>query len=167
MAEGDASTARCPNCRGELAVPESYAQGDHITCRTCGAALKVQRGGVLRLLLADLGPLKEALAQNAERLERLEDELRGARGSLGMGTNGLWVGLAYLLYQVGLKDRDFSTGLLVVALVIALACAVVLEVLNFFFLTKHHRIEKLLAEIEDLRGEGRDLRQKLREATRR
>jgi len=166
MAEGESSTARCPSCRNEVAVPESYAHGDHINCRVCGSALKVQRGGGLRLLLADLGPLKESLALNREQLERLEDELRGAQGSIGMGTNGLWVGLAYVLYKVGLRAQEFSAALIATGVVIALVCAVALEVLNYFFLSKRRRIERLTEEIQEVRREGRELRQKLREATR-
>jgi uncharacterized protein (UPF0335 family) len=168
MPEGDSSTARCPNCRGEVNVPQTYAQDDRITCRACGTALKVDRSGAAtRLHFADLGPLKEALAQNLERIERLEDELSGARGSLGMGVHGLYVGAAYVVYQIVLKDHPLGVGLIVTGLLIALVCAAALELVNFLFLAKHKRIERLTAEIEELRDEGRDLRQKLREATRR
>jgi len=166
MAEGESSTARCPSCRNEVAVPETYAHGDHINCRACGAALKVQRGNVLRLLLADLGPLKESLALNQERLGRLEDELRGAQGSLGWGVHGLYVGAAYVVFQWVFKGAPLQAGLIAAGVGIALVVAIALEVLNYFFLAKRKRMERIAAEIQEVRREGRELRKKLREATR-
>ena len=38
-------------------------------------------------------------------VERLEDEIRGARRSFGIGVNGLGIGVAYAIYQVALKER--------------------------------------------------------------
>ncbi len=166
MAQEDTAVARCPNCRGEVNVPSRYAHGDHIKCVSCGTGLKVSRGETLRVVYADLAPLKDALRESQERIERLEDELRGARGSVGMGVHGLYVGVAYVLYQVGVKEHDLGVGLFVAAAGIALAVAVLLEVLNFFFLSKRHRITRLSADLEDAKQHGRELRQRLRDATR-
>jgi DNA-directed RNA polymerase subunit RPC12/RpoP len=160
------ATARCVECRSDIAVPESYAHGDHIRCGTCGTGHRILRGDVLRLVLADTGPLKDAVRDNAARLERLEDELRGARGHVGMGFQGLYVGVAYVALEVLLNHHPWTAGLIFVGLALALVCGVALEVLNFYFLSKRTRIEKLSAEIEDVQEAGRELRQKLREATR-
>lgn len=161
------TTAHCVECRSDIAVPDSYAQGDHIRCGTCGTSHKIVRGEVLRLVLADTGPLKEALRDNEARIGRLEDELAGARGRLGMGAHGLYVGVAYVAIQVLLKDHPWTAGVIITGLGLALVCAVIIEVLNFLFLAKRTRIDQLTTEIEDVREMGREIRQKLRDATRR
>jgi hypothetical protein len=166
MSQDDTAVARCPNCRAEINVPARFAQGDHIKCGSCGTGLKVSRGEVLRLLYADITPLKDGLRENQERIERLEDELRGARGSVGMGVHGLYVGVAYVIYQVGMNEHDLGVALFAGGLGIALAVAVSLEVLNYFFLTKRQRITRLSAELDEERRRGRELRQRLRDATR-
>jgi len=160
------TTARCVECHSDVAVPDSYAQGDHIRCGTCGTGHKVVRGEVLRLVLADAGPLKAALRDNEARLEGLEDELAGARGRIGMGAHGLYVGVFYVGIQVMLNDHPWTAGLIFTGLGLALLCAIIIEVLNFLFLSKRARIDQLTAEIEDVREAGRELRQKLRDATR-
>jgi hypothetical protein len=158
--------ARCVNCRTEVAVPDTYAHGDHIKCGTCGTKHKVSRGEVLRLVLADVGPLQESLRANEHLIERLQDELRSARGSLGLGANGLGLGVIYLLWQLAFKDQPFSQGLMIEAAGIALGAGALLEAANFLFLAKRHRISRLSEEIEAARKDGALIRQKLREATR-
>jgi hypothetical protein len=160
------TTAHCVECHSDVAVPDSYAQGDHIRCGTCGTGHRVVRGDVLRLVLADTGPLKDALRENEARMERLEDELAGARGRLGMGAHGLYVGAAYVGIEVMLKDHPWTVGLIFIGLGLALVCGIIIEVLNFLFLSKRARIDQLTAEIEDVREAGQELRQKLRDATR-
>jgi hypothetical protein len=166
MPQSDTASARCPNCRGEVNVPTGFTHGDHIKCSSCGTGLKVSRGEALRLLYADISPLKDALRESQERIERLEDELRGARGSVGMGVHGLYVGAFYVGYQLFIKDQDLRLGLFAAGLGLAAGIAVALEVLNYFFLTKRKRITRLAAEVEDERRHGRELRQRLRDATR-
>ncbi|MCU0240870.1 MAG: cytochrome c3 family protein [Vicinamibacteria bacterium] len=158
--------ARCGECHSEVLVPDSYAQGDHIKCGTCHTGLKVHRGDILRLLIADVSPLKESLRQQQERMRNLEDELQKARGSIGLGINGLLIGLAYIVWQIGLRSRDFSTGLFVEAILLSLVSGVVLEVLNFYYFAKRQVMTRLSAEIDELRQMNRQLQQKIREATR-
>lgn len=158
--------ARCVNCRVEVSVPETYAHGDHIKCGGCGTKHKVVRGDVLRLVLADVAPLREQLQINRERVARLEDELRGARRSLGIGVNGLGVGLIYALVQIGLENRLIDGALIRETVLVALASGLLLELANYMFLAKRGQISRLSGEIEALRGEMRQLEQRIREAGR-
>ncbi len=160
------SRARCVNCRVEISVPETYAHGDHIKCGGCGTKHKVVRGDVLRLVLADVAPLREQLQLNRERVARLEDELRGARRSLGIGVNGLGVGLIYALVQIGLENRLIDSALIRETVLVALASGLLLELANYMFLAKRGQISRLSGEIEALRGEMRQLEQRIREAGR-
>jgi hypothetical protein len=162
-----ASVARCAGCPAEVNVPDSYAHGDIIRCGICGTSLRVVRGDRLRLVPSDLAPLKSALDDLAARRERLEDELQGARGRLGIGVHGLYVGLAYVLYQIAFNEHVWSVGLFASAFGIAAVSAIVLEVLNFLFMAKRIRIERLSSEIEELQQEETAARHRLREATRR
>ena len=160
------AVAQCAHCRADVAVPDSYAHGDHIRCGTCSTSHRIQRGEALRLVLADVTPLKDALQDTQQRLGRLEDELAGARGRLGIGMHGLYVGVAYLLYSVH-QGELLSAALAFKTLAVIVVCAVVLETLNFFFLAKRQRIERLSGEIDELKREAVALRHKLREASRR
>jgi len=147
-------------------VPDSYAHGDHIKCGACGTRHKVQRGDVVRLVLADVTPLKEALKANEVMISRLEDELRGARASFGVGVNGFGIGLAYAIWQVGFKGQMIDLDLGVKSLGVALGCGIAMEAANYLFLAKRQRMTRLAAEIEEAREEGRRLEQKIREAGR-
>ena len=164
--EGKVLLARCVNCRSEVTVPERYAHGDHIKCGTCGTQHKVLRGDVLRLVVADVAPLKDALRENERLVERLEDELRGARRSVGIGSNGLGIGVAYAVWQVALQEQSLDQGLLVRTLVVAVVSGVALELANLLFFAKRQRIRRLSAEIDEARGDSRAIQQKIREATR-
>ena len=126
----------------------------------------MQRGDVLRLVLADVAPLKEALKANEVMVSRLEDELRGARASFGVGVNGFGIGLAYAIWQVGFKGHMIDLDLGLRALAVAFVTGIALEAANYFFLAKRQRITRLSAEIEEAREEGRRLQQKIREAGR-
>ena len=163
---GKTDMGRCVHCRSEILVPETYAHGDHIKCVACGTQHKVSRGEVLRLVIADVAPLKDALRENQRLVERLEDELRGARRSMGIGFNGLGVGIVYLLWQVALEDQAWSSALLIQAAFIAIGSGVALELINWLFLAKRQRIARLSAEIRDARESGRELQKTIREAGR-
>jgi len=158
--------ARCVHCRSDVLVPDSYAHGDHIKCGACGTKHKVSRGEVLRLVLADVTPLQEALGANEQMLERLESELRLARGSFGIGANGFGVGVIYAVWQVALKEQPWSTALLGRALAIGVAAGALMEALNYLFFAKRQKITRLSAEIEDARTESLRLKQLIREASR-
>jgi hypothetical protein len=158
---------RCVNCRSEILVPETYASGDHIKCGVCNTQHKVQRGDVLRLVLADLEPVRQAHEENERRIQDLEGALSRARGSFGLGANGLGVGVIYLLYEIGYREQPFSKDLVMGAVYAAVLSAVVLEVANFLFLAKRATITRLTKEIALLKEEGRLLQQKIRDATRR
>ena len=164
--EGKVLLARCVNCRSEVTVPERYAHGDHIKCGTCGTQHKVLRGDVLRLVIADAAPLKDALRENERLVERLEDELRGARRSMGIGGNGVGIGVAYAVWQVALQEQSLDQGLLIRSLIVAVVSGVALELANLLFFAKRQRIRRLSAEIDEARGDSRAIQQKIREATR-
>jgi DNA-directed RNA polymerase subunit RPC12/RpoP len=158
--------ARCVHCREEVEVPDSYAAGDHIKCGSCGTKHKVVRGERLRLVLADVGPLRDALAQNQQLTTRLEAELAHARGSFGIGANGIGIGVAFAIYQVGIRGEPLSVSLLGNAVGIALVTGLLLEGANWAFLAKRHAITRLSAELEEARAEGARLRQLLRDSSR-
>jgi hypothetical protein len=159
------ATARCVHCREEVQVPGRYAHGDHIKCGACGTNHKVVRGDRLRLVLSDMGPVREALAQNQQLVSRLEAELSHAGGSFGIGANGIWIGLVFALYQVGVKGAAIDASLLANALGIAIVTGLLLELANWSFLAKRHSIARLSVELEEAREDGDRLRQQIRDAT--
>lgn len=159
--------ARCVHCRSDVSVPGQYAHGDHIKCPTCGTQHKVQRGDILRLVLADIGPLKEALYDNGILIERLEVEIKDARASFGIGANGFGIAVIYVLYQVALQEQPLSWALAKEAAGVFLAAGLALEVANYLFLAKRQKLTRLSQELAEAREEGRTLQQKIRDATRR
>ena len=165
MAEG-VQKSRCAHCRSDISVPASYVHGDHIKCGSCGMRHKVSRGDVLRLVIADVGPLRDALVANKSLTERLESELRHARGSFGVGVNGLGIGVIYAIWQIVRADRSIDTGLGWEAAGVAVLSGLLLEAANFFFLAKRQRMRRIDSEIDEARAERRSLEQKIREAGR-
>lgn len=164
--EPGSQKARCVHCREEVSVPDRYAHGDHVKCGTCGTKHKVVRADRLRLVLADVGPLRDALAQNQQLVTRLDAELAHARASFGIGVNGIALGLVYALYQVGMKGAPLSMGLLMNAVGIAIVSGLLLEAANWSFLAKRSAITRISRELEEARAEGQRIRQQMREATR-
>jgi hypothetical protein len=165
MAEG-VQKLRCAHCRSDISVPESYGHGDHIKCGSCGMRHKVSRGDVLRLVIADVGPLRDALHANKSLTGRLEAELRQARGSFGVGVNGLGIGVIYAIWQIVRNDRSIEASLGWEAAGVAIVSGLLLEAANFFFLAKRQRLRRLGTEIDEARAEARSLEQKIREAGR-
>jgi hypothetical protein len=157
---------RCVHCRVAIAVPEHYAHGDHIKCGACGTKHKVVRGEPLRLVLADAGPVRDAITQNEHAAARLEEDLARARRGVGIGANGLAVALAYAVYQVGIRREPIGAELAGEVFWIALAVFVLLELANWAFLGKRQRITRLSRELEEVRAEGARLRTILRDAAR-
>jgi hypothetical protein len=126
----------------------------------------VVRGDRLRLVLADVGPLRDALAQNQQLTNRLEAELAHARGSFGIGANGIGIGVIFAIYQVGMNGAALSVDLLRNAVGIAFVTGLLLEGANWAFLAKRHAITRLSAELGEARAEAARLRQLIREASR-
>jgi len=147
-------------------VPDTYAHGDHVKCGVCGTKHKVARGDRLRLVLADVGPLRDTLAQNEQLVRRLQAELAHARASFGIGVNGIGIGVIFVLYQVGMKDTPLSTNLLLNAVGIAVVTGLLLEGANWAFLAKRSVITRIGRELEETRAEGNRIRQLLRDASR-
>ena len=161
-----AQKARCVHCREDVSVPDHYAHGDHVKCGSCGTKHKVVRADRLRLVLADVGPLRDALGQNQQLVSRLESELARARASFGIGANGMVVGVIFGLYQVGMRGAPLSMNLLLNALGIAAVSGILLEAANWSFLAKRSAITRIQRELEEAREEGDRIRQQMREATR-
>jgi hypothetical protein len=159
---------RCVHCRSDILVPDTYQHGDHVKCGQCGTRHKVMRGereGV-RLVLADVGPLRDALKANQSMVGRLEDELRGARHSVGLGANGLGIAVVYIIWQVALKDMPMSTALIWRAVVVGVVSGIALELINYMALAKRKHITRITNDLEEVRQEGRTLQQKIRESSR-
>jgi uncharacterized membrane protein len=167
MADGAAgSKARCVSCREEISVPDQYAHGDHIACGTCGTKHKVVRGDRLRLVMADVTPLRDALAQNQQMINRIQAELAHARASLGIGANGIGLAVAFVVYQVGFNEVQLSMNLFWNAVGVAVISGLLLEAANWAFLAKRQAMTRLSVELEEAQAEARQLRQKIRDATR-
>jgi hypothetical protein len=156
----------CVECRTNVSVPDSYADGDSIRCGTCHTAHRVVRtkGGV-RLVIMDVTPLRENLQATEQRLSHLESELRTAQASVGIGANGLGVGFIYLLVKVAWEEHVITSGLIVTAIAIAIGVGILLEVANYLFLRKSREIERLTGEIAQCGDEVKELRRRIREAT--
>jgi hypothetical protein len=153
-------------CRVEVVVPASYEHGDQVKCGSCGSLHRVVRGERTRLVLADMGALRESVRAAEKHVHQIEDDLRSARASVGIGVNGLGVGVAYIVWQIGLQDAPWSTALLWKAALSSLLAAVALEAANYLFLAKRQHLTRLSKEIESARRELLELRQRLREAGR-
>jgi hypothetical protein len=166
MVQGTEQKGRCVHCRTDVLVPATYADGDHIKCGACDTGHRVVRtNNGLRLVIADVAPLRETLRQNDQRLSILETELRDARASLGLGVNGLLIGLLYIVVKIALDEEPLTKALIVTAAVIAVLVGTALELANFFFLQKRAKMTRLTAEIEQLNQDSRELRRQIREAS--
>jgi hypothetical protein len=160
------SRARCTNCRSDVSVPNTYANGDHIKCGVCGTQHKVVRGEGLKLVLADVEPVRQALRENERRISSLRDDLRRARASFGLGVEGLGAGVIYVVWQIAWKEHALNRPLIVEGVVVAVVFGVLLELANYLFLAKRSAITRISGEIGQLQEEGRGLEQRIREASR-
>ncbi len=157
---------RCVSCRSDISVPDTYAHGDHIKCAACGTRHKVQRGDALRLVLADLAPIKDALRANDQLVSRLHDDLKATRMTFGAGLNGIFFGLGLFAWRIVHDGELVSADLVLHAVAVAAGVGVVIEVANYLFLAKRARLSRLAAEIHEAEEEGRRLQQRIREAGR-
>ena len=169
MAAKDVTPGKCLNCRSEVLVPNTFADGDTLQCGVCGMGLKIHRtgGGGLKLVISDVGPLRDEMKAIQQRMVGLESDLARARASFGIGVNGLGVGLVYLLSQVMLEDKNISRELIVNAVLIAIISGIGLELANFFFLAKRREMSRLSGEIAEGTKEINSIQQKIRESLRR
>ncbi len=167
MVNKDVTPGRCLSCRSEVMVPNHFADGDIMQCAVCRMSLKIVRSsaaGTVRLVIADVTPLRDEMTSIELRVSGLESDLRRARASLGIGANGFGLGVLYVIAQVMLEDAALSRGLLLIA--IAIACGIGLELANFFFLAKRREMSRLSAEIDEANSEIRQLQAKIRESVR-
>jgi hypothetical protein len=117
-------------------------------------------------VLADVTPLREALQQNEQLINRLGAELAHARASFGIGANGIGIAVAFVVYQVGWKDVQLSLNLLLNAVGVAIVSGLLLEAANWAFLAKRSSITRLSQEIADAQTESHRIRQQIRDSTR-
>lgn len=168
MTDKDVTPGRCLNCRSEVMVPSTFADGDMLQCGTCGMGLKIHRGGGgLKLVIADVGPLRDEMKSTQQRIAGLESDLARARASIGIGANGFGLGVIYLVAQVMLEDKNLSRALFVNAAAIAVISGITLELANFFFLAKRREMSRLSGEIGTAQKEVSQLQQKIRDSLRR
>src|SRR5262245_65543360 len=90
MVSKDVTPGRCLSCRSEVMVPNHFADGDTMQCAVCRMSLKIQRtsaAGTLRLVIADVTPLRDEMKSIEVRESGLEAEPRRARASLAIGAD--------------------------------------------------------------------------------
>ena len=168
MAGKDVTPAKCLNCRSEVMVPNSFAEGDTLQCGVCGMGLKVQKtgGGLVKLVITDVSPLRDEMKSLQQRVSALDSDLARARASFGIGINGFGIGVLYVIAQVMLEDKNVSRGLLFTAAAIAIVSGVALELANFFFLAKRREMSRISKEIAEATREINSIQNKIRESLR-
>ena len=168
MAGKDVTPAKCLNCRSEVMVPNSYTEGDTLQCGVCGMGLKVQKtgGGLVKLVISDVGPLRDEMKATQLRVVGLESDLAHARASFGIGINGFGIGVLYVIAQVMLEDKNVSRDLLFNAVAIGIVSGIGLELANFFFLAKRREMSRISGEIAEATREINSIQQKIRESLR-
>lgn len=168
MADKDVTPGKCLNCRSEVMVPNTFADGDTMQCGVCGTGLKIHRsgGGTLRLVISDVGPLRDEMKVIQQRVGGLQSDLQQARASFGIGANGFGVGIVYLIAQVMLEDKNLSRELLLYAAAIAIVSGIALELANFFFLAKRREMSRISGEIAEAQKEINSIQQKIRDSLR-
>ena len=162
-----AHSARCPSCHGLVPVEDRDAHGDQVICRNCNTGVKVVRhGGGIRLVFADVGPLRDQPREYQQQISNLESELARARASFGIGSLGIGLGVIYVLARVALENEPLTQELIRNGVLIAIGIGVLLELANFLFLAKRSAMTKLSGEIADVKKEVRRVKQLIRQAQR-
>jgi len=162
-----ARVARCLSCRGEVSVPDAYADGAQIGCGGCGIQLRIVRKDGLRLVVADPLALQESLRQIRVDIKTASRELQAARASWGIGVNGFGLGVLYLVARVALEERHFNRELVIEAVGLSVLVGVLLELANFLFLAKRQTISRLTAQLRQANLDQRETERKIRESARR
>jgi hypothetical protein len=129
-------------------------------------AAQGRAGEGVRLVIADVTPLKESLRSNDAMVERLRDELKGARRSFGIGANGIGIGVAYAIYLVAMQEHALDTQLFTKTVLAMVGSGILLELLNYFLLAKRQRVKRLQTEIEEAEAHSEELEQQIRESSR-
>lgn len=158
---------RCANCRAEVSVSDSSADGAQINCGSCSVLLRVVRTDGLRLVMADPMALQETLRQLRMDVARANRELQTARASWGVGVNGFGIGVVYVVAKVALEERPLDRGLLLEAVAVSVVVGVLLELANYLFLAKRQAISRLTEQLRLAGVEQRELERKIKEASRR
>ncbi len=159
-------TARCVSCRSEVSVPDSYSDGSQIGCTGCGVQLRIIRtGGALRLVVADLLALNDALRENRKLIAETTRDLQAARASWGIGVNGLGLGVLYVVARVALEEREVNRDLIIEAVVVSVVVGILLELANTLFLAKRKAISTLTEQLRLATADQREIQRKIREST--
>jgi len=168
MASKDVTPGKCLNCRSEVMVPNTFADGDTMQCGVCGMGLKIHRnpGGAPKLVISDVSPLRDEMKAIQQRMVGLESDLARARASFGIGVNGFGIGVLYVVAQVMLEDKNLSRELMINAGLIGVISGIGLELVNFFFLAKRREMSRLGGEIAEGQKEINSIQQKIRESLR-
>jgi hypothetical protein len=160
-------SARCLNCRSDVPVPDSYADGSQISCGACAVHLRIIRTGGLRLVIADVAPFREMLKERKLLVAETTRDLQKARASWGIGVNGLGVGVLYIVARIALEERVLEQGLIIEAVVISVLVGIVLEVANTLFLSKRQAVSRLTLQLQEALADQKDIERKIRESSRR
>jgi hypothetical protein len=161
----DTRPGKCLNCRAEVQVPNTFAEGEQIDCAVCGIALKILRpGGGLRLVIADLTPFRDDVRAKQKQISELERDLAKARASFGIGANGFGLGVMYVVARVGLEEKPLTSDLIWTGVAIALVTGIALEVANLLFLAKRREMTRLSEEITQAQAELRETQRKIKES---
>lgn len=161
----DSRPGKCLNCRAEVQVPNTFAEGEQVDCQVCGLALKILRpGGGLRLVIADLTPFRDEVRAKQQQISDLEAELGRAKASFGIGANGFGLGVMYVVAKVGLEEQELSAELVGFGVAIALVSGALLELANLLFLAKRREMTRLGEEITQAQAELREAQRKIKES---
>lgn len=161
----DTRAGKCLNCRAEVQVPNTFADGEQIDCQVCGLALKILRpGGGLRLVIADLTPFRDEVRAKQQQVTDLENELARARASFGIGANGFGLGVMYVVAQVGLEEKPLNAELIGYGVAIALVTGALLEIANLLFLAKRREMTRLGEEITQAQAELKEAQRKIKDS---
>jgi hypothetical protein len=161
----DTKPGKCLNCKAEVQVPNTFADGEQIDCAVCGIALKILRpGGGLRLVIADLTPFRDEMRAKQQQIKDLEHDLAKARASFGIGANGLGLGVMYVIARVGLEEKPLTSGLIAIGVAIALVTGIALEVANLLFLAKRRDMTRLAEEITQAQAELKETQRKIKDS---
>ena len=160
----ESSTGRCPMCKAAVNVEARFKHGDQTQCGNCGMLLKVLRTGGVRLVIADVGRVREELQGVQQRMRNTQSDLARAKASFGIGANGFGIGVIYVIAKFALEEIPLDRQLITEGVGIALLVGILLEAANYLFLAKRKEMSRLRAELKEDTDHARHLQARLREA---